>query len=239
MKFPRGSRVIFKHKGKSHTGRVTVVLPRIRRVVSDTGERAEVAVRALRRAPDRVLILETRLERTLRTERRTYGPMLKQWLEAYQNVDVLYERVHTIGDMRKFLRHEGRQPGTRFIHYTGHGENRGAANACLRLTFERLHLPEHLDAFEGLDGKVLLFSCCELGGNLRILEQIKEVSRVNAVIAYRTPVRDHFTNLTEVLLYDRMFSGVKPAEAVDQVSRALYELGIKTDRERKPVLVCI
>ena len=118
-KFPNGSRVIFKHKGRHLTGRVTAVAPRRRRVVSDTGERAEIAVRSLRRAPDRVLILETRLNRTLRSGRRTYGPMMKQWLEAYENVDVLYEKVHTIEDMRLFLRHEGRQPGTRFIHHIG------------------------------------------------------------------------------------------------------------------------
>lgn len=239
MKFPRGTRVIFRHEGRHLAGRVTAVVPRRRKVVSDTGERTEVSVRALRRAPDRVLILESRLDRTLRSGRRTYGPMMKQWLEAYENVDVLYEKVHTIEDMKRFLRHEGRQAGTRFIHYIGHGENLGGKRACLRFTFERLDLFEESKLFAGLDGKVLLFSCCEVGGNLKALEHIKEASNASAIIAYRTAVRDHYTNLVEVLLYERIFAGVKPAAAAEQVSESLHLMGVRNERERKPVLVCI
>lgn len=239
MKFPTGTRVIFKHKGRHLAGRVTAVGPRRRRVVCDTGERTEIAVRALRRAPDRVLILETRLDRTLRSERRNYGPMMKQWLEAYENVDVLYEKVHTIEDMKRFLRHEGRQAGTRFIHYIGHGESSGGNQACLRFTFERLDLFRESALFAGLDGKVLLFSCCEVGGNLRAMEHIKEVSNASAVISYRTAVRDQYTNLVEVLLYERIFAGMKPAAAAAQVAESLHALGVRNEREKKPLLVCV
>lgn len=239
MKFPRGARVIFKHKGRHLAGRVTGVAPKRRRVVCDTGERTVLSVRALRRAPDRVLILESRLDRTLRSEKRIYGPMMKQWLEAYENVDVLYEKVHTIEDMKRFLRHEGRQPGTRFIHYIGHGENLGGKRACLRFTFERLDLVRDAELFAGLDGKVLLFSCCEVGSNLGAIEHIKEASNASAIIAYRTAVRDHYTNLVEVLLYERIFAGLSPATAAAQVSESLHALGVRNDRERKPVLVCI
>ena len=109
----------------------------------------------------------------------------------------------------------------------------------MRFTFERLDLLKYSELFAGLDGKVLLFSCCEIGENVRAIEHIKEVSNASAVIAYRTAVRDHFTNLVEVLLYERIFAGVKPAAAVEQVARSLHELGVRNERERKSVLVCV
>lgn len=238
VKFPEKQRVIFKHDGKEYTGRVTARLHRSRRVVSDTGLRAVVPLRDLKRAPDRVLLLESRLDRQLRS-RRIYGPMMKQWLEAYDGVEVLYEKVHTCEDFRLFLRQEGRKPGTRFIHYLGHGENFGAREACLKLTFENLDLMQEADIFTGLEGKVILFSCCEIGVNTRALQHIRDVSRASAVIAYRTDVVDAYTNLTEALLYDRMIAGVNPHRAVEQVSKALYDLGLRAANERKSVLVCL
>jgi len=168
-----------------------------------------------------------------------YGPMMKQWLEAYENVEVLYEKVHTIADMRHFLRREGRKPGTRFIHYMGHGNNWGGKRAELELTFEKLDLLKESDVFEGLNGKILLFSCCEVGSNTKVLETIKQVSNASIVIAYRNAVSDHFTNLAEAFLYDRVIAGLKPAIAVEQVSNILHESGIKSDNERKPVLVYV
>ena len=238
-KFTQGERVIFEHKDKTHTGRVTALLPKRRRVVSDTGELASVPLGALRRAPDRVLMLEARLDNALRASKRIYGPMVKQWLEAYNGVEVLYERVHTVEDFRRFLHRDGRKTGTRFIHYNGHGQTLETKGAVLRLTFEDLDLREDIDVFEGLDGKVLIFSCCEVGANRQVMEHIKEASNAAAVIAYRTEVLDTYTNLAEALLYDRLFAGMKPQTAVNTVADGLHAMGIRTKGTRKPVLVCV
>ncbi len=91
--------------------------------------------------------------------------MLQQWLSAYR-VEALYERGHSIADLERFLRREGRDVGTRFIYITCHGEDlRGCGTAKLLLTFEKVDLVKDCKIFEGLDGKVLIFSCYEVGND--------------------------------------------------------------------------
>jgi hypothetical protein len=238
--FTRDTRVLFDWEGQRHRGRITEVLNQRRRVVTDSGKRLLVPVRRLRLSPDRVLILETRLDRTLRST-RSYGPMLQQWLSAYR-AQTLYERVHTVEAMRKFLRQEGRNVATRFIHIQGHGtDNTRKGKATLHLTFERLSLLKHPEVFAGLAGKILIFSCCEVGGNRRAMEAVKDASGAAAVIGYRVEVDDVYTNLSEVLLYDRLIStNTSPRKAVELANAALALMGTKVEDTitRKPVLVC-
>jgi len=73
MKHAKGDRVVFKVDGESHRGRVTQVLRATRRIVTDSGRRLIVPVVRLRRSPDRVLILEGRLDRSLRSSRHENG----------------------------------------------------------------------------------------------------------------------------------------------------------------------
>ena len=234
-------RVIFRWEGKRRRGRVTRVLPQKRGVVTDSGKRLLVPVRRLRPSPDRVLILETRLERSLRST-RSYGSMLKRWLSAYQ-VEALLERVHTVGAMRKFLRQEGRHIATRFIHIQGHGTNDSErGRATLHLTFEKLSLLKRPEVFAGLEGKVLVFSCCEVGGNHEAMAAVKAASGAAAVIGYRVEVEDWYTNLSEALLYHQLIrSTLAPRKAVEKVNDALQLVGSRMDLRivRKPVLICL
>jgi len=239
--FDRYSRVIFELDGAKHRGKVTRVLPKKRAVVTDTGKRMVVPVRRLRTSPDRILILETRLDRQNLRSNRTYGPMMQQWLSAY-DIMTLYERVHTVEDLRSFLRREGMNVATRFIQIIGHGTHKpGTSKATFKLTFGKMDLIEQADVFKGLDGKIILFSCCEVGGNRRAMELIKKKSGAAAIIAYRRWIYDCHSNLCEVMLFDRLIeTDVSPHKAVDSVNRALDELGIKLGPEgtKKPVLVC-
>ncbi|MCX7013677.1 MAG: hypothetical protein NTW86_14170 [Candidatus Sumerlaeota bacterium] len=119
--------------------------------------------------------------------------MMQQRLSAY-GAEVLHERVHTVEDVRRFLRKEGRDAATRFIHIMGHGsDDSGVGKATLYLTFERLKLGEQPAIFEGLEGKVIIFSCCEVGADRKVLEKIKKASGAAGVIAYRTVVSDWYT----------------------------------------------
>lgn len=234
-------RVIFHWEGLRHRGRVTRVLPQRRGVVTDSGRRLVVPVRRLRLSPDRVLILETRLERSLRSM-RSYGTMLKRWLSAY-NVEALLERVHTVEAMRKFLRMEGRHIATRFIHIQGHGTNDSLrGRATLHLTFEKLPLLKQPEVFAGLPGKVIVFSCCEVGSNRRAMEQVKQASGAAAVVGYRVEVDDWYTNLSEALLYHQLIrSTVSPQKAVERANDLLQSLGTRmaSPVTRKPILVCV
>lgn len=241
MDFDVGSRVIFRLDNRLQRGRVTKVLPQRRRIVTDSGRRVSVPARRLRYSPDRVLILETPLDRALRTT-RSYGLMMQQWLAAY-GVDALYERVHTIGTVRRFLSREGKNIATRYVHIMGHGfHSGGQAGTYLKLTFERLHLVEQADIFRGLDGKIIIFSCCGLGANRRALEAVKEASGAAGVIAYRVEVEDWYTNLSEALLYDRLLNtNLSPQKAVELVNNLLDWGGIRLQLRitRRPVLVCV
>jgi len=68
------------------------------------------------------------------------------------------------------------------------------------LTSERLHLGEQADIFKGLDGKVVVFSCCEVGAGRRVMETIKEASGAAGVIGYRVAVYDCYAGLAEAIL---------------------------------------
>ena len=240
-KFECNERVIFRFDGVTHRGRVTAVEPKTRRVVTDSGKRLVVPVGSLRTAANRSLILETRLDRNLRSN-RTYGPMMQQLLYAF-DVEALYERVHTVDSMRRFLRQEGKNPATRFIHVMSHGTvgpKRGTA--ALHLTFGDLNLVEQADVFKDLPDKILLFSCCQIGQDRGVLERIKEVSKAAAVISYRVDVNDWYTNLAEALLYERLLnSTMSPQRAVKVVGEVLDLMGVKVHGvvTRKPVMVCV
>ncbi len=240
-KFDRNDRVMFRHDGQVHRAKVTQVTPHKRRVVTDSGKRLEVPVRRLRRSPDRVLILEARLDRGLNSP-RAYGPMMQQWLYAY-DVVALYEKVHTVEAMRRFLRREGKNVTTRFVHIMAHGTDEpGTGTAFIKLTFEKLDLVKDAKVFAGLKGKIIIFSCCEVGADTRAMEAVKEASGAKAIIGYRLPVEDWYTNLTEVLLYDRILSTAwSPKKAVQAVNKALSEAGVRARKRavRKPVLVCV
>lgn len=240
-KFCCNSRVIVKLDGEVHRGRVTRVLNQRRKVVTDSGRRIEVPVRRLKASPDRVLILETRLDRSFQSD-RTYGPMMQQWLAAY-DVQTLYEQVHTKETIERFLRREGRHVATRFIHIMGHGTStRRNGKAKLHLTFGKLDLAEDADIFAGLDGKVIIFSCCEVGADLRAMEAVKEASGAAAVIGYRVVVEDWYTNLSEVILYDRLLNTtMTPQSAAEVVNELLEYSDVRPESQivRKPVLVCV
>ncbi len=241
LKFPLNERVIFHREGMRHRGRVTRVEQKVRRVVTDSGKRFVVPVSQLRPSPDRALILETRLDRSLRSG-RMYGPMMQQWLSAF-DVEALYERVHTIEALRRFLSREGQNVATRFIHIIGHGKtDENGHKAAIHLTFAKLDLRQEAEIFKGLDGKVIIFSCCEIGADYRVLQHLKEVSGASAVIAYRISVNDWYTNVAEGLLYERLLNtAFTPQTCVRLVSEAMAHLGTRVGDvvTRKPVLVCV
>lgn len=234
-----GERVIYREDGVTYRGKVTKVERGARRIVTDSGRRRIVNVRKLKASPDRFLILETRLDRSLKS-RRAYAEMMKQWISAY-GVEALHEKVHTIEDLRMFLRAEGRNPATRFIHIIGHGST-DCGQTTLSLTFETIDLVAQAEVFRDLHEKVILFSCCGIGASLQAMRAIKNASGAAAVIGYRTSVCDTYTNLAEALLYDRLIeTPLQPAQAVDKVGQLLQKLGVKPSNEgtRKPAIVCV
>ena len=124
----------------------------------------------------------------------------------------------------------------------GHGtDDPGPGNATTTLTFESLRLGKRR-IFQGLNVKIIIFSCCEIGADLRVLETVIEASGASGVIAYRIAVDDWYTNVAEGLLYERLINTTcTPQTAVRLVSDAMKCLGAKVAGivTRKPVLVCV
>jgi hypothetical protein len=65
-----------------------------------------------------------------------------------------------------------------------------------QVEYEKVHA-----CFEQLDGKILVFSACEVGRPGGLAEYVSKISGAQAVIAYSSYVYDHQTNTAEALLY--------------------------------------
>ncbi len=241
-RFDVGDRVLWRDDGGRHRGRVTEVMRGSCRVVSDNNRREVVSTRRLMPSPNRVLILEGRLDRSLSKAERIYGEMWQRWLEAY-DAEVLYERVHSKVDLRRFLRREGRDARTRIVHIISHGkaEDRGR-RIVLRLTHETVDLAADKEIFQGLRGKILLFSSCDVGANESLLRGLKAESGAGAIIAYRKGVFDASSNVAEVLMYQCFLeTNWSPKTVVAKVEQVLRDLEIRLTDEpsRRSVLVCV
>ena len=234
--FEIGERVILRSRRKSVGARVTRVERWKRRVITDLGERKIVSARALWYPNETFLMLEARLDRSLRSG-RGQGAFIKELVGAY-GAKLLYERVHTREDLRIFLQTEGRRPSVRLIHFTGHGHGE---NGTISLTFEDVKLDDAVPLFKGLKGKVVLFSSCEIGSLGQVMRKLVREAELAGIIAYRTEVHDTYANLADAMIYDRLLlSSDSPRKIVTEVNRALHVLG-KTDINpawRGPVLTC-
>lgn len=241
-KYVKGERVRFRHGGEFITGRITEVLPKVRRIVTDRGSRTLIPVRSLRPARDSVLILEARLDRSLRSK-RSPGNTLARMLRTY-GTRVFYERVHSREDFARFLHEESKKsPDLRFIHLMAHGTaSPRIKHARLKLTFEEIDLWEDADFFAGLDGRILFFSSCEVGSNEKVLMHLLDSSRAQAIYAYTKKVEDPYTNLVELLVYDRLFNTTLAPETIaERVYAAVDSLGIRPEggyRAKRPIFVC-
>jgi CHAT domain len=238
-RFERGDRVIVRQNGTRLGGRVSGVLSPWRfRVVTDQNRRLEVPKRDLRRGRNNVLILETRLDAALHSQRHS-GTFLREFLQAY-GVQALYERVHTKRDLEQFLDQARRTPNIPYIHFVAHGSVK--ERSSLLLTFERVNLHREAGMFRALDGKLLIFSSCDIGADRVAMERILEFSRAQAIIAYTKEIEDSYSYLAESLLYGLVFDSLlSPTEIVRRVRAALREIRLRrttSAREIRSPLVC-
>lgn len=230
-KFQKGERVQFYRDGKWIKGKVTAVLGPSRRILTDQGHTEKVAVARLTKAKDSVLLLETRLEPALNKPDRNYTELFSRALRA-NLVDIHHEKVHTRQDLRNFLREQRKSKDIRFIHIIGHGKEADKTSPTrICLTFEEVDLKKNAGLFRGLDGKILIFSSCEIGRDRDALRAILEKSKAQCIYAYNREVDDWYSIIVELLLYDRLINQPDwPPERVGrEVQRSLNLLGVKPD----------
>lgn len=237
--FKKGDRVIVRWDGRRLGGRVSRVLSPWRyRVVTDQNRRLEVSRRQLARGRDDVLILETRLDPALHSRRQS-GKFLREFLDSY-GVATLYERVHTKKALEHFLDRAKRNPNIPYIHFVAHGSVKGRSR--LRLTIEDVDLVREAGIFKGLDGKLLIFSSCDIGADRAAMERILEFSRARAIIGYTKEIDDAYSYLAESLMYGLIFdSQLSPRDVVQRVRGALRQIRLRrttSAREVHSPLVC-
>jgi hypothetical protein len=238
-RFERGTRIVVRWNGKRVGGRISQVVSAWRyRVVTDGNRRLEVSRRDLRRGREQVLILETRLDPELHSSRHS-GTFLREFLGTY-GIRTLYERVHSRGDLERFLDRARGSPNIPYVHIVAHG--RVKDRSTLQLTFDELDLHREAGIFRQLDGKVLIFSSCDIGADRPTMERILDFSRARAVIGYTKEIDDAYSYLAESLLYGLLLdSSLSPAEIVKRVRLALRQIRLRrteTAREVHSPLVC-
>ena len=240
VRFDRKTRVTFlNEEGEKRKGYVTALKHRSRNIKTDDGKLSTVSVRRLREARDEVLMLETRLDTSLRSDRQD-REFFRQFFKPY-GIRCLYETVHTKKDLAYFLRLARKASSNiRWIHYLGHGDREEGTTRCdLVLTHDRVVLPDQVDIFGDLFGKILIFSCCDVGSNRRVLHEILKATDAQAVFAYRGEVYDEQTRLAEAMLYNLMIRkpGLKPKKVAQFVNYSLWNIGVEFNRRHEMLVV--
>lgn len=95
------------------------------------------------------------------------------------------------------------------------------------LTFESLDLRECAEIFAGLEGKLLIFSCCQIGSDKVAMRYLLRRSNAAAIITYDRDIDDVYSFLSEALVYSRLLdSDLGLSRAVRKVRSALRQLGV-------------
>ena len=195
---------------------------------------------ARRKTKIRVLLLETQLPARLTSSTRRQIPFMEELLRPFAGLELISERVHSRSDLKKFLNVARRNPRIRVVHLVSHGEYSPKRPVIVLTGEEKINLAdrEGRNLFRGLHGKVLLFSCCEVGGNDELMRALLKVSRAKAIFSYTDTVTDRQALITEALFYHlahRHFSGRESTQALrnvhEQLRFVLHFVGIDKNRD--------
>ena len=187
----------------------------------------------------RVLLLETQLPARLASSSRRQIPFMEELLRPFQGLELIPERIHSRSDLKKFLDLARRDPRIRVVHIVSHGKYSTKRPVIILTGDEKINLAaEGRTLFKGLRGKVILFSCCEVGGNAELMRVLLKASGAKAIFSYTDTVTDRQALITEALFYHlahRHFSGRDSIQALrkvhEQLRFVLNFVGIDQDRD--------
>lgn len=237
MKYCAGTRVRWRNGGELLTGHVVGRCkdnPLRVRVKTD-GSRgiSSVPVRRLSEARNQVLLLESRLDRSLRSQRAARDVFVSYLSQAH-DLRPLYERVHHRDDVSVFTQMHGKQ--VRIVHVVCHGESDGR-DTLLHLTRDKVFLRKNGKLVDrdtikkwavNLAGKILLLSCCEVGRDREAIAHLVCAANLAAAITYRKVVTDRYSYIGEPLLYELLLGSRKQTyqgirKSVVAIAEFLYD----------------
>jgi hypothetical protein len=222
-----GARVRWTDGDRALTG--TVVGPARSKLMTtvriDAGGQIALPKNRLRAAYDAVLLLESRLDASLRST-RACGPLYSTWLQQAHNIRPMYERIHTSLDLNDLV--VTYAPSARVVLVACHGKA-DRLGTRLQLSREEVHLRRRgrivadQPWLQSLAGKVVILSCCEVGSDREALDEIARRNRIPLLVAYAEPVYDRFAILGDLMTMDHVLAGTNPQQLVTR-TRALAEM---------------
>jgi hypothetical protein len=171
----------------------------------------------------RVMLLETHLDADLRSD-RSESRFLKEFFENFGDLDFIADSIHSRADLEKFLSHARERRRFDVIHVVAHGQS-GRRGTSIGLTDgESLDLrrTDIQKLFAGLRADALFLSCCQLGKERVIMEQLLRVSTTGAIFSYADDVTDYQAFLIEALFY-HLACGFYRGTRSDLEWREVYE----------------
>lgn len=154
------------------------------------------------KSKDKILFLETKLDKRPSCERSSIG-FMESFFKKYDFIDFKPEMIHSRVDLSKFLDEARKYDNSIVVHISAHGK--GSKNKCsLILTNgEEIDLTkmENQKIFKNLNCRVLFFSCCQIGRNVDVMNKILKISKAEAIFAYSDDIDDDQTFLIEPLFY--------------------------------------
>jgi len=188
----------------------------------------------------RVLLLETQLPARLAASTRRQIPFMQELLRPFKGLELISERVHSRTDLRKFLDLARRDTRIRVVHIVSHGEYSPKRPVIVLTGDEKINLGDSdgRRLFHDLRGKVILFSCCEVGDNDELMYSLLKTSNAKAIFAYTDTVTDAQALIIEALFYHLVRRDLGKRDLArtlerihEQLKFTLHFLGIDGNRD--------
>jgi hypothetical protein len=192
----------------------------------DAGGMVVVAKNRLRPALDQILILESRLDSSLRSGRQC-GDLYASYLQRAHHIRPLYDRINTSADLNAVI--GSHASNARIVVVSAHGiaDKRGT-----RLELSRDDVYLRRDGrivadqpwLQALSGKIVILSCCEIGSDGEALAEVAKRNRIEVLVAYADTVFDRFSIVAETSLLDRFITMPQHPQQLIRHARAMAEV---------------
>lgn len=172
----------------------------------DAGGMITVAKNRLRPAVDQVLIVESRLDSSLRSGRQC-GDLYASYLHRAHQIRPLYDRINTYADLNAVVGTHAHNARIVIVSAHGTANKRGTR---LELSREDVYLRRDGRVvadqpwLQALSGKIVILSACELAADGAALAEIAKRNSIELLVAYADMVYDHYSHAAEFLLLDRL-----------------------------------
>ncbi len=199
---------------------------------------------------EKILLLESPLDQNRDpTQRRGQGQAMSEVMKAWGCSD-LFEYEGGVINAEALIDHLKRvSKKVGLVHLVGHGESRGRPRFLLVPSASRY--PQWLDLsrqgdrriLRPLKGRVLMFSCCDLGKETcaSSMKRLLSEAGLKALIAYRKAITDDQATFVDSLFYYAWVQWRRlrleeppwkdPSALAERVKWALVSYGLHTDKD--------